>query len=64
MIRSSERQWVSSGELFLDDSRSQVSHRDDGVGIQAILLSPIASNAAAKRDAAVRMWFHVVQPVR
>ena len=64
MIRSSERQRVCLDELFYMTPARSEGHRDDGVGIQAILLSPIASNAAAKRDAAVRMWFHVVQPVR
>jgi hypothetical protein len=62
-FRSSERQRVSSGELFYITLARKGSYRDDEVQVQGILLNPIASNAAANREAAVRRWFQVVQPV-
>ncbi len=61
MIRSSEQQRVSSGELFYMTHAHSGGHRGHEVEIQAILLSPIVSNTAPKREATVRTWFHVVQ---
>jgi hypothetical protein len=62
-IRTSERQRVSLLNFSMQLMVANEGRREDEVRLQAILLSAIASKAAARREAPVRTWFHVVQPL-